>query len=277
MLANFVGYLPLGFLAMAAWDLRDAKGVALVTLFGMLFSAGVELLQMYLPGRDSNLRDLTCNTLGTAAGGFAAWRVRAFLSHLRIPWPPLQGLTLAALWTGWQMYPFFPILRRPTLHRLVAQFPRWEFQGAEFVDIGLAAILLYAFLELPEEERGLAALLTAALLLFTLFAQSLVFGMSYSNARIAAAAIGLIAAVLLWRPYRKYWISLVLTVFCWIVFREMRPFSWIPRTPWSSMEGNLYFRALLAKAFFFLSVAMGLHRSGLSRGVARVLHSPTRP
>ena len=263
--ANFVGYLPLGFLAMAAWDLQGVASVALITLSGIVFSAGVELLQMYLPVRDSNLRDLTCNALGTAAGGFAAWRARESLSRLRILWPPPGGLALALLWTVWQMYPFFPILRRPTLHRLVAQFPQWEFQRIEFTDLILAAILLYAFLERSEGARGFTTALVSALVIFTLFVQALVFGMSYSNARMGAATIGLVVAVLLWRPNRGYWMSLSLGAFCWVVFREMQPFSWIPSSPWGSMEHNLYVRTLAGKVFFWASVVVGFHRGSLSR------------
>jgi VanZ family protein len=264
MLANFIGYLPLGFLAMAAWDLRSAKGLALVILSGILFSTGIELAQMYLPVRDSNIRDLTFNTLGTAAGGFAAWKARDSLIRLNVPWPPLRGIALALLWTGWQMYPFFPILRRTSLHRLVAQLPQWDFQRNEFGDIVLAAILLYAFLQQSDEEGGATAALVAAFLAFALFGQSLVFGMSYSNARIAAATIGWIAAVLLWRPDRAHWISLSLAVLGWIVFRQMQPFSWIPSSPWGSMDNNLYVRALGGKAFFFLSAVMSLRSAGFN-------------
>jgi glycopeptide antibiotics resistance protein len=264
MLANFIGYLPLGFLAMAAWDLKSAKGVALVILSGILFSTGIELAQMYLPVRDSNILDLTFNTLGTAAGAFAARKARESLTSLNIPWPPLKGIVLALLWTGWQMYPFFPILRRPSLQRLAVQLPRWDFQRNEFGDIVLAAILLYAFLQRSDEEGGFTAALVTALLALTLFAQFLVFGMSYSNARIAAATVGWVAASLLWRPDRAHWISLSLVVLGWIVFREMQPFSWIPTSPWGSMDNNLYIRALGGKAFFFLSAVMSLRRTGFT-------------
>lgn len=106
MLANFAGYVPVGFLAMAAWDLGGVKGVILITSLGMLFSLGIELVQMYLTVRDSNLRDLTFNTLGTAAGSLTALSVRGPLSRVQLPWPPPQGWLPAGLWTSWQMYPF---------------------------------------------------------------------------------------------------------------------------------------------------------------------------
>jgi len=73
VLKNIVGFIPLGFcfcarLAMA----RHVKRPALTAvLLGALVSVTIEVLQAYLPTRDSGMTDIITNTLGTWVG--AIW------------------------------------------------------------------------------------------------------------------------------------------------------------------------------------------------------------
>jgi VanZ family protein len=51
--------------------------VVLAVVAGLVVSFAIEYLQAYLPSRDSSLRDLITNVLGTAIGAIAAaWLVR---------------------------------------------------------------------------------------------------------------------------------------------------------------------------------------------------------
>ncbi len=67
---NIVGFMPFGFL-VSAW-LRLAKKLHLssaycITFFlGLCLSLAIELIQVYLPMRDSSLLDIISNTVGTA-------------------------------------------------------------------------------------------------------------------------------------------------------------------------------------------------------------------
>lgn len=73
---NVLGFLPLGFLI--AWG-RGWRGVWLAFAGGALLSLGVELAQIWVPGRDSSAIDLICNGSGGLIGGAIA----ALLTHGR--------------------------------------------------------------------------------------------------------------------------------------------------------------------------------------------------
>jgi hypothetical protein len=69
---NIAGFVPFGFF-LSAW-LRIKKNLPFlkvysITLFiGFCFSLAIELIQVYVPTRDSSLMDVISNTLGTALG-----------------------------------------------------------------------------------------------------------------------------------------------------------------------------------------------------------------
>jgi len=69
---NFAGFMPLGFLLasllMTGLAMKRRRAVALAVLSGFLLSLFIELAQVWIPTRSSQMSDLILNTLGAWAG-----------------------------------------------------------------------------------------------------------------------------------------------------------------------------------------------------------------
>ncbi len=90
-LKNIVGFVPFGFCFCAYLvTLLPIKRATLVTVaLGALVSLTIELLQAFLPTRDSGTTDIITNTLGTWIGAAAYSFMTPTLVRL-FPWLPLQ-------------------------------------------------------------------------------------------------------------------------------------------------------------------------------------------
>jgi hypothetical protein len=80
IVVNFIGFLPFGFLwAMFFYRLfrTDAfRAVTIAIFIGFSISLSIELIQVYLPYRTSQMSDVIFNTLGSATGAmlFILWK-----------------------------------------------------------------------------------------------------------------------------------------------------------------------------------------------------------
>ena len=116
LVANLLGYMPLGFLlvvALVRGGRRAAAAALLACVGGTLLSLAMEVLQNYLPHRVSSNVDLGLNALGTALGaaigaalhwrgGIAQWQ------KLRDRWFVARsagGLALLVLWPFGLLFP----------------------------------------------------------------------------------------------------------------------------------------------------------------------------
>jgi len=93
VLINIVGFVPFGFLVCAYFSLaRQIKTPARITvLLGFTLSLAIEILQAFLPTRDSGTTDLITNTSGTCVGVWlfqlSFWRVLVGRIWTRLPSP----------------------------------------------------------------------------------------------------------------------------------------------------------------------------------------------
>jgi len=72
VLRNVVGFIPLGF-ALCGWlSLRGKTrhAILIAVVLGALTSLGIEILQGFLPQRESGITDVLTNTLGTIIGAY---------------------------------------------------------------------------------------------------------------------------------------------------------------------------------------------------------------
>jgi VanZ family protein len=106
---NLACYLPIGFLGMLAYARAGSrmKWVAILTAFGFAASYSVEALQLFLPARFPNLRDVIFNGAGTLLGAMAAGRLVGRMQRIRGS-IEVAAVCLGFAWVCWQAFPFTP-------------------------------------------------------------------------------------------------------------------------------------------------------------------------
>jgi len=154
---NVTIYVPLGLAAALVFRRKypGPAAVAVATAFGFLFSVSMELLQVYVPGRDPSLSDVLTNTIGAAAGAAFAIYFEARLRRLgerRAGQLRLASLLLLLVWFLYQLYPFFPAIGFRHLrqglalllhNRGVSVVETWA-NCAEWFAVGLALDTVFA-------------------------------------------------------------------------------------------------------------------------------------
>jgi VanZ family protein len=92
VLKNIVGFVPLGFCFYPYLSARQDKWAILLTIVvGAIVSLTIEILQGFLPTRDSGMTDVITNTLGTGIGVLLYRQVHTVLAE-RFPQLPFAVL-----------------------------------------------------------------------------------------------------------------------------------------------------------------------------------------
>jgi VanZ family protein len=110
LVSNLIFYFPLGFFLLGALPGGRKLAFAATVLFGAALSCSMELLQFYVPGRETSLGDVEANALGTLGGAIAGAIV-----GIRSRWPLLADLAadppamvVLGAWVGARFYPYLP-------------------------------------------------------------------------------------------------------------------------------------------------------------------------
>lgn len=278
--ANILLYLPFGFFAMQALRRRAAAWqVAGVTLAGMLLSTGMELSQLYIPGRVTSLADICSNTIGSFLGAGAGLLLhRRFGADLLEPVRrhPSSGLILAC-WLGYRLFPYVPVIDlhkywhavRPLL--VAPELPLLNLYRHTVIWLVLALVLDELF---DTAWKHIVFPLSVALLLCS---RIVIVDAILSPAEVAGAAI----AVLCWvgflarLPIRKAVVFVLFVIL--VIFQALepfhfsssaRPFTWVPFQGFLHGSISLNVQSFLEKTFLYGSLVWLAVRAGWSWKIA---------
>ncbi len=230
---NVALFVPMG--AAIVFALRRARRPLLsaIAYFALVvaFAALVQILQIYVPGRDANLADVLWNAIGTGVGLIGAWLVMRHLPRIARsgdPYAPLAaGVVL--LWLVAALWPFVPTLDfqqiKDSLKPLLLH-PSWNHASfaRHFVDLILIAATLAALRHSHLMLIGLVGVAVAS--------RPFLVGQEITAPLLAAAVLGIAIGVPLQRqPLARIGGVLFVVALLWFGIEAMRPFaiSEVPR------------------------------------------------
>jgi VanZ family protein len=269
---NVTIYMPLGLAAVLAFRQRRSRGFAATAAiaFGFLLSVGMELLQVYVPGRDPSLLDVLTNTLGTAAGAGVAIYFESGIRRLmerRAGQFRAAATLLLLVWAVGELYPLFPEIGRSHLRQELTLLFRFRglsvvetwANAAEWFAAGLALDAILAHMR----TFGLA------IAMLCVPAQMFIAGRSLTPAEIAGALLALALWHFVRRESRARWCAWMLGSA--ILLRQFQPFyflavpqpfSWIPFAATLESSRDAATAIIARKAFDYGALIWALRCAG---------------
>ncbi|HVW08424.1 MAG TPA: VanZ family protein [Bryobacteraceae bacterium] len=264
---NVVIYVPAGLTGHLAFRRRGYRWLAYLAPVAICaaFSATIEMIQLWVPSRDTSLLDFVTNVSGTLAGVILAVFLEDFSPARTSSGKPVDRSALALLGSGflWMLFPLMPILGRTAL-----RYKFSVFRHARFFDpiaILSMAMVWFAAGELLDASRLPAARKLILFSLLVLPMRFLIVGQIPLPAEMIGAILGAVAYSKLGSPNR--WITagvFLVTIAArgltpFVFTRQSLPFSWIPFTgflaiPWQ--RGVI----VAAEKFYWYGTAVWLLR-----------------
>jgi VanZ family protein len=275
LVSNLIFYFPLGFFLLGALPGRRALAFGASVLFGAALSCAMELLQFYVPGRDTTMGDVYANALGTAwgavAGAVVGTRSRwALLADLAAD-PP--AMIVLGAWFGARCYPYVPeedprkywhavrdIVLAPSIDPIdLLRYAAAWLAVAAIVDrlYGFRRWLLVFPLLLGAEFAARVVMHGSELKLADIVGGGVAFagwafGLRWLPGRLGTAGVALLAVILLLR----------LEPFAFGA--PERSFGWVPFLSLMVGSMNVAIPTFMEKAFFYGGAVWLLWRGGLS-------------
>ena len=256
ILINIALYVPLGMSGHLAFR---RKRVAGPILLGAVISVCVELLQVYVPGRQSSAIDVVNNVLGSGLGVMGGMLFEAIAGPrfaLEVSREKDRtALLLLGCWVGSLVFPIFPVMWLTVYRQKLAQpdsFGSVPFLSA-VASWYVAGVMLRRVDRRPVWLWASLALIPAQFFIMTRQPQS---------AEFLGGLIGILLVT-------RFGVRPVAWVFIGLLFvRGLAPFhfgaphgfSWIPFSGFLDMDWQAGIRTLLEKAWY-LGAAIWLLRS----------------
>ena len=279
ILANVLLYIPLGLFALQLFRRRGAANIAVVSLIGMTISVGVELIQFYVPGRQTSFADVCSNSLGTFLGACASSLFGSLLAldYLRpVRKHPSTALILVC-WFGYRLFPFVPDIDLHKYWHAVKSLlispempPLNVFR--HFVLCLILALLIDELYDGPWKQ-----LLFPLLVGFVFCCRVVIVGLYLSRPEV----LGGLLAVICWAAFLSRWkarrpvifaLALILVVLTSLEpFRFETPpraFTWIPFYGYLHGSEMVNVQSFLEKSFLYGSLIWLALRAGWSWPVA---------
>jgi VanZ family protein len=290
---NVALYVPAGLTGHLAFRKFGKTWISLLApvLICTVLSASVEMIQLFVPPRNTNAMDLLTNIVGSIAGVFLGTMLEDFLLQDRARkffrrTADRAALSLLACWAAWLLFPLFPVLGRAALRHKFDIFIHSPvvdpvpFLSAALVWFVVGSLFQASAVRSPRWLTPISVVMIPA--------QYFIVDRQPAPAELAGAAVGAACYALFW-PRRKdarptYRTIQAFAFLCVIVVRGLAPFvfvrapfpfSWIPFTGFLGADWQTGIQ-LIAQKFFWYGTAIWLLRaSGLRIRTATALVAAT--
>lgn len=274
IVVNVALYVPAGFtghLALRGFG-KTWLSLAAPVAICSVFSASIEMIQLFVPSRETSTLDLLTNIAGSMAGVYLAVVVEEY--RVRRPslkpqkQPDRAARALLACWVVWLLFPLFPVMGRAALaqkFRIFANTP-----VVEVVPFLSAAVAWFAAGNLMRAGALGPARRLTAISVALVPAQFFIVDRQPVPAELAGAIAGAACFTLFW-PMRNVHRIAYRRVQAWAFpgvivlrgltpFRFLRaaaPFSWIPFSGFLDMDWQTGVQ-VIAEKFFWYGTAIWL-------------------
>jgi VanZ family protein len=287
LVVNVALYVPAGLTGHLAFRRFGRMWLSIVApvLICSVWSATIEIVQLFVPTRDTSALDLSTNVMGSMIGVvlgivledvlvLRSARVSAQKSRRRLKTPDRSAVALLFCWLSWLLFPLFPILGHTVLLQKADLFLHAPItQTVPFVSAMLAWVAGGNLLQAAALRPARRWLAISVLLIP---AQLFIVDRQPATAALAGAIAGLLFFTFLW-PLRKthrdvYWKTTAWAFLAAIVFRGLSPFhfsaaavpfAWIPFSGFLNMNWQSGVQVIAEKFFWYGAAIWLMRKSGM--------------